>query len=513
MTYLIKALCTSVFIQLFIVSFSGYAQLPGDLDITFGTNGIVTHDVSSLNDETIKVRLQNDNKILCLGKTQTGWQNDDIFILRLLPSGELDYTFGQNGVVLIEVSQRNDVGTDMILQNDGKILIVGYTTPPNNLNPLLIRLLPNGQLDDAFGNNGLFTIDIGLLSTLQRVELLQDDNILCLGQVGDDVAVFKFLSDGSLDISFGDGGKVILDTGSDYYTGTDLVVAEDTGFFVCGSSGISATEANALVCKFQSDGSLDQSFNLTGYKEFTVDQSYLINQASRISLIESNGLLVAGNLYESGSSESFVTRILSNGSIDITFGNSGFFNFDNGAGYDLLFDMIPQPNGKILLGGKTAGSGSDYDFFVLRTTENGSLDPTFGNNGVVITEVSPDDDGIADMELQADGKLVVAGTARVGTNDDIALARYHTGINTSVAEISTESKLSVYPNPAINQLTLVAENKLKNVQLLDAMGKTVLVQTVNSSRVIVDLSEVPSGIYLLRATDDKHTLLQKVVKE
>ena len=127
--------------------------------------------------------------------------------------------------------------------------------------------------------------------------------------------------------------------------------------------------------------------------------------------------------------------------------------------------------------------------------------------------MSPDNDRINDMVLQPDGKLVVAGTARVGTNDDIAIARYHTGINTSVAEIGAESNLSVFPNPAVNQLTVTSEKTLNNVELLDALGRTVLTQTSNANRFQLDLSQIPSGIYLLRATDGERMFTQKVVKE
>ncbi|MCF8460752.1 MAG: T9SS type A sorting domain-containing protein [Flavobacteriales bacterium] len=506
----------SIYLGLSVILFThvALAQQPGDLDLAFGTDGIATYHISDSEDQIVKLLVQTDGNILCLGKTQASLQVGNIFLTRFLTSGEMDASFGQDGVTVIDPSTGIDVGNDMVIQGDGRIVVAGYASPQIGIGPLLARFNANGQLDNSFGDNGIVVINTLEFAIIQKVEILQNGKLLCIAKVGDDIALFRFVSDGTWDQSFGIGGIVIVDIGSEYHTCTDLMVVENSGFFVSGSSGLVVTEQAALVCKFLADGTLDSDFNSVGWSEFTVNQSYLTNQARHIGMTLAGDLIVAGDLYGSSSGEGFVTRLNSGGPIDMTFGNAGVFGVELGTGYDLMNAMTLQPDEKILFSGGTSDIGSENDFFVLRINEDGSPDPTFGDNGVVITEVSSGNNQINDMKLQPDGKLVVGGTARIGNNDEIVLARYHTGLNTSVKEPSHEGRLSLYPNPTSGTLTITAETGLDYVELLDALGSTVLTTwTINTDHLQLDLSDLPDGMYLLRASDGKQITSQKVVKQ
>jgi len=494
------------------ISACTFAQQPGDLDLNFGTDGIVTYDVIGQDDYINKVLIQNDGKILCMGRTQASWQNDDVLMARFLPTGELDPTFGQNGVVITAISSNNDVGNDMVIQDDGKVLVAGYTTLSNDFDLLLLRYKPDGGIDSAFGNNGVLVMDVEEENNiLQSIELLSDGRILGFGRVGNDLALFQYLSAGIVDNTFGNGGVAVTDLGFDQQIPTDLLVLENGTVLVSASVG-PGQEMNAIVCRFTDDGNLDDGFNTIGWVSLSVNPSF-VNLARNVAVTSDGKIIVSGSSYNGASeSEVFAARLQSDGQVDASFGNGGIVLIDVGLGYDFADALVLQPDQKILLAGYT-NDGTISNFDILRIDAAGTLDLAFGNNGVVITEVSVGDNGVNSMALQPDGKLVVAGSARMGTNDDIALARYHTGLNLSVNDRDEKPLFSVYPSPATETLNVRSEAKLQTIELIDALGKKVLTVRPNSNRSQLDIAMLPSGIYLLRATDGQRLYTQKVVKE
>jgi uncharacterized delta-60 repeat protein len=490
-----------------------FAQQPGQLDSDFGVDGVVIEEVTTANDQIDKLLVLDDDKLLCLGRIQYGIQIGEIFLTRALPSGDIDETFGEDGMLFIDPTSGIDVGSDMLQLNDGKVLVTGHASPPGDLSPLFVMVNPTGTLDSSFGDNGIIVLDLPQMAIVQKVKQLPNDKLLCAGQYQNDIVVFRLLQDGTLDQTFGNGGLVIIDAGFDYYTCTDMVLGSGSDFFVCGSVGMSVTEGNVFICKLGQDGSFATDFNDNGWLELDIDPAYLINQAGRMSWTSENKLLVSGLLYDSNSGESFLTRIESDGSIDMGFGVNGFFRFDNGSGFDFVFSLLEQPDGKILLGGRTSGDGTVFDSFVLRTSADGMLDPMFGNNGLVVSDLSFGDDVFRHMALQSDGKLVVGGSAEVAGNDDIVLARYHTGLNISVDELSNEKLFSVYPNPTTEIVVLKTDQKLRELELIDGIGRIVLSEKINSLQPMLNVSELAPGIYTLRASDGKRAFSQRVVKE
>jgi len=488
-----------------------FAQSPGSLDVDFGTSGFETYDVNGLDDRAENLTLLQDGNILCSGKTQVGLFSFDMLAVNVLSTGVLESSFGQDGFIIKELVSTNDGISDFFELEDGEVLAVGFTTVTDNSDYALLLYDSDGNEQQTFGTNGLLTVDIGGISNVPgSSSFTSASNLLIVGNMGDSICLSKMNGYTEIDISFGESGHVFHDLTPNEDFAADLQLLADGSMVVAGYTGSGAL-SDGFISMFHADGSVKNSFGNAGFLNLSLSSSYDIAVSSRV--LPDNRILVIGSAWDNTStSEFFALRLMPDGSYDNSFGTNGIVRYDIGSGDDYASALVLQPDGKAIIGG-TANNGNDNNFCLIRINEDGSLDPTFGNNGIVITEVSPDNDGIADMELQADGKLVVAGTARVGTNDDIAIARYHTGINTSVAEIGAESKLSVFPNPAVNQLTVTSEKTLNNVELLDALGRTVLTQTSNANRFQLDLSQIPSGIYLLRATDGERMFTQKVVKE
>ena len=333
-----------------------------------------------------------------------------------------------------------------------------------------------------------------------------------IGYANGDIAIAKFQQSGVLENTFGDSGIELIDLGASSDAGGRVVVQEDGLVLFTARKTEIGEFANGVVGRLNPDGTLDLTFNGTGW--LNLDLSNNIDIVVDFALLPNGEVLTAGTVFDEVTLESeiFVLRLLPNGTYDTAFGINGISKYDIGLGNDNAAKIVLQPDGKAIIGG-SANDGNDDNFCLIRINEDGSLDPTFGDGGVVITEISTGYDGIASMALQPDGKLVVAGSARMGTNDDIALARYHTGLNLSVNDRDEKPLFSVYPSPATGYLSISSKVKLQTIELTDALGKKVLTVKPNSNQMQLDIALLPSGIYLLRATDGQRLYTQKLVKE
>ena len=170
---------------------------------------------------------------------------------------------------------------------------------------------------------------------------------------------------------------------------------------------------------------LDHSYGALGYAEY----SFANQGPNEVKVkVQSDGTIIqAGTVFVSPWSDFIVTRLTYNGSIDSTFANSGKLILSIGTGHDYLRDIAIQADGKILLAGDSHDIGVERTFTVVRLNTNGTLDSSFGNNGVartfVISSVNVDNQLFA-IAIQPDHKIVAAGRI-LGGSTDMAMARYN----------------------------------------------------------------------------------------
>jgi uncharacterized delta-60 repeat protein len=509
-----------IFLLINITPLFGFAQQPGQLDIQFGENGVVTIDAGGLNRDdgcnSIK-QVESGNLMISVSNRTTGFPpyESDFLLAQFEPDGVLNTGFGQNGFAIADLGGGSESLVTFFADDNGDILAIGTSDQSGSYEHAILQFDSSGSLNPSFGNGGIeYNLPLGSSSTLSAAVIDSDENLVATGVTSGfnaGVLLSKYGQDGIPLNSFGTSGSISHDLGLIEAT-TELALQSDGKIVLAGSQAVSGNPEDALVCRLNIDGSLDDSFNSTGWINLGLSPN--IDRATDISIDGDGRILVVGftaNQSETGF-EMFVVRLLSNGNYDNTFGTNGVLQFDIGTGDDYAVSLILQPDGKAIIGG-SSNDGNDDNFCIIRINEDGSLDPTFGNNGVVITEVGEGYDAIADMELQADGKLVVGGSAAVGANNDIALARYHTGLNTSVVEVAAETPVLVYPNPATETIMVKSESRMSSVELLDALGRSVLLHSVNANQLQLDLSKIPDGIYLLRASDGERVFTKKVVKE
>ena len=419
-----KILVLAVAVLLLSWSSRTYVQAAGDLDLTFGTNGKVTTKFPGGFNEASAVVVQPDGKIVAAGRN-SGGGNADFALARYNVDGSLDSAFGLGGKVVTDFFITSDIASSLVLQSDGKIIVAGLV---NNFGFGLARYNVDGSLDPTFGNGGKVTSGFPLGGAL-AVALQSDGKIVAAG-IGfggsdSDFALARFNSDGSLDTTFGTGGRVLTDFGSS--EGANAIAIQPDGKILAGGGGrFSSSLFDFELARYNVDGSLDSTFGAGG--KVTTDFFGNFDSVSSMALQADGKVVVAGTVTRVDMAfNSFygLARYNTNGSLDTTFGSGGKVatNFN---GNCEAHGVAIRPDGKIVAAGITVGDLTGADFGLVRYNIDGSLDTTFGSKGKVVTDFGRGS-GANALALQPDGKTVAAGSVHVegAITVDFALARYN----------------------------------------------------------------------------------------
>ena len=290
--------------------------------------------------------------------------------------------------------------------------------------------------DWKFGNDGKVVTDFGYkVEKAQAVALQPDGKIVVGGWVGDsqvtsDFAVARYNTDGSLDPSFDSDGKVVTVLGERTDIIHDLAIQPDGKILAAGVSFSGPKTRRFAIVRYKSDGSLDASFDGDGIVTLNIGTSLMdtayavrVQPDGKIVVAGSSLMLVAARNSRVNQNDFSVVRLNADGSLDNSFGHKGAAITDFGYGVDVAYDIGLEPDGRIVLAG-VATNGTDQDFAVARYKSNGSLDLRFGQGGKVRTDFFGEDDFISALALQPDGKILVAGNALKATASDFAIARY-----------------------------------------------------------------------------------------
>jgi uncharacterized delta-60 repeat protein len=363
--------------------------------------------------------------------------------------GALDPTFGTGGITTTPISELGytygDV-TAVAVQPDGDVVVGGYLSTPYapsaNTGFALARYLPDGSLDPSFGNGGLVDtcvaqpIDCGpnLSSgdgTLDTVLAEPDGKLLAIGSGEHGLTFVRYNDDGSLDTTFGTGGISPDPSSPDYpppvMNGAGPAVLQPDGKIVALVSGgiENGSSIGGGIARFNPDGTLDQSFGTDGVERPSWPSDTCTCRVYLESLaLGPNGTIVLGGVYEDTTAgvdnpvySWLAERYTSDGSPDSSFGSNGVAIVPDGG----ASAMAVLSDGKIVLGdeydpwreipGECCDSSSAR---LIRLNADGTLDTTFGTNGVEITTPANKSDGPALLNdyylfAQPDGKVMALG--------------------------------------------------------------------------------------------------------
>jgi uncharacterized delta-60 repeat protein len=424
------------------LSSSGHAA-PGDLDTTFGAslNGKVITDFggSSGLDYAYAMVLQSDGRIVVGGTCA-----QDFCVARYNADGMPDNTFNGNGRAKFGQSvfnfannnfeALNDDVRSLALQPDGKIVMAGTCRRPSITGPgdwiCIARLLTSGTLDTGFGSSGISILEVpGSNVRAKAVAVQPDGKIVTSGicgvqQLNGTLCLTRFNSDGTVDNSFNANGRVMTALGG--YEDTNdkhIAIVQPNGkLVVVWHCNLPSTSRGFCVTRFNTDGSFDGGFNLTGHiaTDMQIAGGSSSGNAPRGAVLLSDGkIVVAGtcSYAQAGFRQGVcLAKYNANGSLDLSFaGGSGKLTLTPTANREGGRGLAVQRDGQLVVAGNC-----DEKFCAFRFFSDGSRQLGFSQ---ATTSFSAGNDIANGIVLQSDGKFVLAGTCAIAS-DDFCLARY-----------------------------------------------------------------------------------------
>ena len=407
-------------LQLSIVQAQLFSQ-SGFLDSSFGDKG----KVLLTNKECYAVAIQDDNKIIGVGVSTNGY-----LIVRHNPDGSLDEGFAKNGILEIPQSGvANGNLSGVCIDKSGKIIVTG-----NNLMQkiFLARIKPGGTLDSSFGINGSIYVE-NIDDTLQYpsdIILQNDGKIIVAGKAVYDISqnlssalVARFMPDGSYDETFGNKGRTIILQG-ETIAANSVALQQDGKIVIGGYADIGNNKF--LTARLNTDGSLDDSFGNNGevITPINNNKDYVYSV-----VVQNDGKIISGGsaLYSTNlqSLNMNIVRYLPNGDIDKSFANNGISEIHFGKTPSYLYSLLLQNNGKIIAVGATRTSlnSTNLNFALARLNKNGVIDSSFGTDGLQSSNFTKSQEALTSA-FQKNGDIILAGYYFDGSVTGYALSRY-----------------------------------------------------------------------------------------
>ncbi|MCA9729538.1 MAG: hypothetical protein KC729_17760, partial [Candidatus Eisenbacteria bacterium] len=390
----------------------------GALDQSFGGGYRITDIAGDFPDVAFAVSIAADGNIIVAGSTILPLY-PTMSIACYSPAGSLLWkNWGYGATYGWESSQTSNV----IAQSDGKILLVGSASIDGNHQFAVFRLNPDGSRDETYSGGGHVTTSFGSDDLARGAKLQPDGKLLVVGDDGSNARIARYNSDGSLDGSFDGDGKrsLILNGGGSM---RDILTQPDGRIVILGHSG--PTDAHDLhLFRMSSTGALDFSWGGDGDRTIDLGGD---EQATSLTLEPDGRLTAAASLLASSASTGALVRFWPDGSLDtgglqtVGFDDPGRGPGSNAASSACVF----QPDGKLVLVGTIQDAGYvSGDFGVTRLLPDGEPDVSFGLYGRA-TFPFDQPDYATSVALQTDGKIVVAGFTQGSTNNDFMLVRFN----------------------------------------------------------------------------------------
>ncbi len=449
----------------------------GKLDPQFSSTGISA--VQSAHPEPTKrdsqayeAMLAPDGKIVGVGAGTDSDGNTSFVVVRLLADGRLDAGFGQGGIVRFQPSHprapaKRALINSIVFDRDGKIVVAGTALDAYGMKCMAVaRLLPDGSLDQAFGNSGIIRHQIArsngpeFWSEAAKIGLGQDGNILVAGTVRDDLGchmvLLRLLADGSIDTTFGSrrsdsltrNGIVRIaphhpNSHMQVSSTQSLLVQPDGDILLSGDTHEDRDERCCVVLRLKSDGRQDMSFGSGGIAR--IRANHPTAAPNGLCLTQSLALwfdpkagktkLIAGGtaVDETGKNAMLVMRLTHTGQLDRSFGDHGLvLTKPAQAGRPVDSSSVTGVGiyqDKIIISGTVTLPDGSSELAMIALSPNGSRETDFGQDGIsrfqTCHQRAVDQCAIASWLIMAGDKIILSGLAMNQNNFAcVAFARF-----------------------------------------------------------------------------------------
>ncbi len=405
------------------------------LDLSFGLRGKVLTDftyTASSNNLAQGMAVQADGKMVAAGYTQTGG-NYDFALARYNIDGSLDTTFGAGGKVTTDFGSPSDFAYSVALQADGKIVVAGTSHNGSNSDFALARYNPDGSLDTTFGTGGKLTTPVGSdRDDAHSVALQADGKIVVAGlsnsgnnlDYNEDFALARYNTDGSLDTTFGADGKLTTNFGVFHEAAQSVAVQADGKIVVAGyrSNASNFGSLDFALARYNRRRQPGHHLRRRRQAHHRLRPQRRRRQRGGAGRRQDRGGRLHRQPAATTTSRWPGTTPTAAWTPPSTATASSPPHFGSN---DTAASVAVQADGKIVAAGTRYGG----DFALARYNTDGSLDTDFGTGGKLTTDFGspsfPANDQATRVAVQPDGKIVAAGASYNGVDYDFALARYN----------------------------------------------------------------------------------------
>ncbi|MGE8552764.1 MAG: T9SS type A sorting domain-containing protein [Chryseobacterium jejuense] len=461
----------NLFIVLLLVAQNAFAQIISK-DPNFATNGkypmpgnLTWSMVQNPNGETYFTHNTNTSNPINVTAT---------YLSKLTTSGILDTTFGVNGTAQLP---NNSYLNEVKIQPDGKLIVFGFT---NTESVAISRILPNGQPDLTFGNNG--TVIVPSLVPDQNYAsagiILQNDKILVhaikyIQNVQHQHVIFRLNSNGSLDSTFGNNG----------YTATKGTPASRTFVRMDNQSNIICySSSSGFIQKFNLNGQPVTSYGNNGVLSFVDANGYGYGGTNAVFVDSNNKILFAL------ASEDKLQRLNQDGTFDTTFNYNA--NTNSGLNGGAWIQSITEKDGSYYVG----GTGYSINL-ISKISQSGLVDPLF--NDYLQT-----DSDVEEMFIH-NNNIMIRGNGYI-------VKYLLTNGSLSTVDIAKTNPTISFENPVKQDLIYQSKEKVRKIEIYYSDGK--IAKTIKNSDFTV--SELIKGIYFAKVTfENGKTITKKLIKD
>ncbi|CAI2765889.1 T9SS type A sorting domain-containing protein [Flavobacterium collinsii] len=487
-----------------------YAQNDGTLDTSFGKNGITITDLTSNGIDYAFDGIQlADHKILVGGYTSAN--SNSSLVLKYLPDGNLDLSFGTKGYSMIKFGNEKSDVRKIGIQSDGKIILSGRSGE-RFAYAAIARLNTDGTLDTTFGTNGITKNILGSESDLQSIHILPNDKMIAVGYVlndNSDILILKLNADGTYDNSFGNNGVQVINFDSLSQRAFCSVMNGDK--ILIGGSVSNPTEASLLV-QLNANGSIDTSFGTNGYRYVQFDSNAREDYDRFLSVkIDKDKIYAVGA--KAITPLKYVINLAKfdiNGTLDTTFSDDGKLLIDTKSDKDFINDLNILQDNSILLAGVTAVSNSSNSL-LIKLNPDGTYKTNFGNKGIVLSNMNASNSTIQKVIVN-EANLITVGVSS-SRSANIGLAKYKNSNTLGIPENQLKSKsFNVFPNPVKDKLSITSllDQKPDSITLINSKGQIILENKTNTEQI--NLENLAEGIYILKIQSNGLTENVKIIK-
>lgn len=496
------------------------------LDVNFGENGLVTTKLQSRIVWSNASALTENDEIIVAGSSyinEGDKQISSICLVKYTAGGIIDKSFGKDGLAEFSNSKFMEINS-IVLNQRGEIIVGGSSNIDDKSIFLVCKFTPEGKIDSSFNNKGFvaFNFNNSNVNILTTVKLCDDNSILLMGYThngsNNDFAIAKLDENGFFKSEFGNNGKVVYDltNGTDNCYGA--TIQKDGKILLVGHSGLSRYSASSLIRIFPT-GELDKTFgengvvflNTTGVNEYGTTIGLQNDEKILVCTMSKRGLIVS--------------RLIQTGAYDSAFSNNGVLIVDSLL--NVVNDLIVLPDNKLIVIGSIISNIDVSNFGLVKITETGLLDNSFGKNGLLETSLENFSNATSG-KLQKNNKLVVVGSTYSNQKiSKFALARYILDFNTGVIDFNTSGidQILFFPNPVKSEASLKYEllNDMKiTISLYNSNNKLISVLVNGQKRIKGENIEklkfsegLPNDIYFVVITSGKSDLktVIKIIKQ